>query len=113
MSGRTWRAPLPSTACPRRCAATTGRRLPVAPWAANHDRPHEALGQRPPIRRYRRSPRDWDGRLRQPEYAGDVQVRRVRANGEIKWKGALVFLSETLSGEPVGLRAVAADRWDI
>ena len=50
----------------------------------NHDRPYEALGQRPPIRRYRRSPRPWDGRLREPEYAGDAQVRRVRANGEIK-----------------------------
>jgi len=79
----------------------------------NHDRPHEALGQRPPIRRYRRSPRRWDGRLREPEYAGDVQVRRVRTNGEIKWKGELVFLSETLSGEPVGLRPVEAGRYDV
>ena len=79
----------------------------------NHDRPHEALGQRPPIRRYRRSPRRWDGRLREPEYAGDVRVRRVRSNGEVKWKGELVFLSETLSGEPVGFRAIEADRWAV
>jgi hypothetical protein len=79
----------------------------------NHDRPHEALGQRPPIHRYHRSPRRWDGRLREPEYAGDVQVRRVRTNGEIKWKGELIFLSETLSGEPVGLRPVEAGRWHL
>ena len=64
----------------------------------NHDRPHEALGPRPPITAYRRSPRPWDGRLREPGYGGDVEVRRVRSNGEIKWHGDLVFLSETLSG---------------
>ena len=79
----------------------------------NHDRPHEALGQRPPITAYRRSPRPWDGRLREPGYGGDVEVRRVRSNGEIKWQGDLVFLRETLSGEPVGLRPAEAGRCDI
>ncbi len=79
----------------------------------NHDRPHEALGQRPPICRHRRSPRHWDGRLREPEYAGDAQVHRLRTNGQIKWKGELVFLSETLSGEAVGLRPAEGGRYDI
>jgi putative transposase len=79
----------------------------------NHDRPHEALGQRPPITTYCRSPRSWDGRLREPEYGGEVEVRRVRSNGEIKWRGDLVFLSETLSGEPVGLRRVDNGSWQI
>ncbi|MDZ3838217.1 MAG: integrase core domain-containing protein [Rhodospirillales bacterium] len=70
----------------------------------NHDRPHEALGQRPPATLYRCSPRSWDGRLREPSYRADAVIRRVRSNGEIKWKGKLIFLSETLIGEPVGLR---------
>ena len=70
----------------------------------NHDRPHEALGQRPPATLYRCSPRSWDGRLREPSYPADAVIRRVRSNGEIKWKGRLIFLSETLIGEPVGLR---------
>ena len=30
-------------------------------------------------------------------------VRRVRRNGEIKWGGGLLYLSEALIGEPVGL----------
>ena len=30
-------------------------------------------------------------------------VRRVRSNGEIKWQGSKVYLSEALIGEPVGL----------
>ena len=57
----------------------------------NHDRPHEALGQRPPVTVYRCSPRSWDGRLREPNYPADAVMRRVRSNGEIKWKGRLVF----------------------
>jgi hypothetical protein len=70
---------------------------------------HEALGQRPRIRRYHRSPRRWDGRLREPEYAGDAQVRRVRANGEIKVERQTRLPQRPrtgirgLSGEPVGL----------
>jgi len=32
-----------------------------------------------------------------------MTVRRVRTNGEIKWQGHMVYLSEALCGEPVGL----------
>jgi putative transposase len=79
----------------------------------NHDRPHEALGQRPPATVYRCSPRSWDGRLREPNYPADAVIRRVRSNGEIKWKGGLVFLSEALIGEPVGLRPAEGGHSDI
>lgn len=102
------------TASPPACSLKAQiERFDAFRYSYNHDRPHEALGQRPPICRYRRSPRSWDGRLREPEYGGDVAVRRVRANGEIKWKGELVFLSEILSGEPVGLRPAEGGRYDI
>ena len=30
-------------------------------------------------------------------------MRKVRTNGQIRWHGALIYLSETLQGEPVGL----------
>jgi hypothetical protein len=33
----------------------------------------------------------------------DHEVRRVRPDGRIKWRRELVFLSETLSGELVGI----------
>jgi len=32
-----------------------------------------------------------------------VTVRQVRTNGQIKWKGDRIYLSEALRGEPVGL----------
>ena len=40
-------------------------------------------------------------------------MRRVRSTGEIKWRGRLVFLSEALIGEPVGLREIENDLWQI
>lgn len=69
----------------------------------NDQRPHEALGQRPPGRLYRPSSRAYPRRIRSPEYGRGVTVRKVRTNGQIRWHGALIYLSETLQGEPVGL----------
>ena len=76
----------------------------------NSERPHEALGQLPPATVYQPSRRSYDG-LRSPEYAAPTQIRRVRSNGEIKWKGALIFVSQALCGEPVGLREIGEDTW--
>ena len=76
--------------------------------AYNHERPHEALGQRPPASVYRPSPRPYNGILRQPDYPSHAKVRRVRHNGTIKWQGEEVFISEALAGEPVGLYETAS-----
>ncbi len=75
----------------------------------NHERPHEALGQKPPRKFWRASPRRYDGVLREPDYPADAQVRRVRSNGIIKWRGEELFLSAALKGEPVGIVAVDDD----
>jgi hypothetical protein len=72
----------------------------------NEERPHEALGQVPPAARHAVSPRPFEGRLESPAYDADEQVRWVRSNGEIRWLGEKVFVSEVLCGEPVGLREV-------
>ncbi len=69
----------------------------------NEERPHEALGQQPPARRYRPSLRSYSGQVSAPEYEVGVTVRRVRTKGEIKWRGDKIYLSEALRGEPVGL----------
>ena len=79
----------------------------------NAERPHEALGQRPPALLYTPSFRPYPARVGPPEYGAEVTVRRVRGNGEIKWKGDLVFVSETLKGEPVGLVQQDDHRWTV
>jgi putative transposase len=79
----------------------------------NEERPHEALGQTPPLRHYAPSPRRYTGRLREPEYPDDFEVRRVRMNGQIKWRGSLLFLSEALIGEPVGCEEHDDGTWRV
>ena len=69
----------------------------------NEERPHEALGQRPPAEAYTPSRRAMPDRPEDPWYDADHQVRRVRSNGEIKWKGQFVFIGEALVGELVGI----------
>jgi transposase InsO family protein len=69
----------------------------------NEERPHEALGQRPPAELYASSPRAMPDHVDEPWYDADHQVRRVRSSGEIMWKGSRVFVSEALVGEPVGI----------
>lgn len=77
----------------------------------NAERPHEALGQVPPAQIYRPSLRHFDGVLRSPDYPGEARVRRVRQCGAVKWQGREVFISQALSGEPVGLFPIADDVW--
>jgi len=69
----------------------------------NEERPHQALDNATPADRYRVSARRFDGILREPEYHDDQQVRRVRRNGDIKLDGRMIYLSQALSGEPIGL----------
>src|SRR5271163_1444919 len=77
----------------------------------NNQRPHEALGQRTPASAYQRSPRPYPNRIDDPSYGGDVAVRCVRSNGQIKWAGELIFVGEALIGEPVGVVETEAGDW--
>ncbi len=79
----------------------------------NEERPHEALGQQPPARRYHPSLRSYPSQVSAPEYEAGVTVRRVRTNGENKWNGAKIYLSEALRGEPVGLSTQDDRYWHI
>src|SRR5262249_62001439 len=77
----------------------------------NDERPHEALGQRPPWTAYTASPRRYPGRLHEPGYPPDYQVRAVRPNGMMKWHGKELYLAETLANEQVGLAPVTTAQW--
>jgi len=73
----------------------------------NGDRPHEALGQRTPASVYHRAARPYPGKLEEPRYPADYQVRLVRSNGTIKWQGRALYISQALAGEPVGVETLA------
>jgi transposase InsO family protein len=79
----------------------------------NQERPHEALGQKPPWTAYEASSRLYPVKLREPDYPSDFQVRSVRPNGLIKWKGTELYLAETLAGESVGIKQIEEDCWQV
>lgn len=79
----------------------------------NCERPHESLGQLFPDEVYQPSPRPYPLILPEMNYPDDMLLRRVHHQGDIKWKGTHIYLTEILAGLPVGLRQVAEDRFDI
>ena len=68
----------------------------------NLERPHEAIGQRLPADLYEPSPRPFAEPKDDPDY-GEDEVRRVRSSGEIKWNGTMLYVSDALVGEAVGI----------
>lgn len=79
----------------------------------NEERPHEALQQRPPSAVHRASARAYPRRLPRIEYPDSYTVRQVRCNGEIKWQGHLIYLSQALPGEPVGFHQIDEHTWRV
>jgi transposase InsO family protein len=79
----------------------------------NDERPHEALGQRPPASLYRASPRSMPSRLPTIGYPSTFIVRQVRQNGSIKWHSRLIFVCTSLVGEPIGFEQFDDQRWRV
>jgi len=80
----------------------------------NEERPHEALGQQTPASVYGPSAREYPERLpEQRGYPEDWQKRRVRHNGEIKWAGGRLYLSEALVSQEIGLEPISEARWAV
>jgi transposase InsO family protein len=68
----------------------------------NQIRPHEGLGQRTPGEVY--WPRPCPPRAAVLHYPQGWAVRRVRSNGQIKWRGRKRFVGEAFVGYHVGLK---------
>ena len=79
----------------------------------NTIRPHDALDGRRPKERLKPCSRPYPGPNPSVEYPGHFETRSVRNGGVIKWRGRLLFLSESLVGEQVGLVETADDVWSI
>jgi putative transposase len=96
---------------------------PAATWAAqqqrfiryrhtfNHERPHEALGQRPPADFYVPSPRAFPATLPPLIYTPESEVRRVGASGSVTWSGRGVFVSHVLTHEDIAFRPLDDGLW--
>ena len=77
----------------------------------NHIRPHEALDMRTPAERYQ--PSGAAARVVTLRYPQAWLVRRVRSNGEIRWRGRKRFIGEAFVGYPVGLKPTAKEVWRV
>ena len=102
-----------ATVPPAGSAAAQQRRFDHLRQEFNEVRPHEALGQTPPARTYQGSPRPYPARLEDPWYDATCQVRRVTPKGQIKWLGDLVFVSEAVIGELVGVAETERGDWTV
>lgn len=79
----------------------------------NTQRPHEALGQTPPVEHYEKSARRLPQQAPDPDYPATAAIRQVRHNGEIKWIGGLVYVSQALAGEAVALEETDDGEWAV
>lgn len=79
----------------------------------NEQRSHEGLGRNTPATAYRSSARPYPDRLPPIEYSSATTVRYVRHNGEIKWHGDLIYVSQILAQEPLGLRQIDQEQWEV
>lgn len=79
----------------------------------NWDRSHEALERKPPGSIHCFSPRSYPAKLPEVQYESGITVRQVRHKGEIKWRGELIYISEVLAKEPIGLKPIDNDKWEL
>jgi transposase InsO family protein len=79
----------------------------------NSERPHQGVGRRVPGSLYRPSPLTLPATLPELQYPSDHLLCRVRSNGNIRWRGHNVHVTNALAGEIVGLVETDEDRWKL
>jgi transposase InsO family protein len=62
-------------------------------------RPHQSLGDQPPVLRWRPSPRARPARLPAVEYPAGADLRKVMNRGDISWHGYRILVGAGLEGE--------------
>ena len=75
----------------------------------NEQRPHEALQMRTPSDCYHPSLRLYPSRLPPVCYPDPMRVRRVKTSGEIKLDNKLLYVSQSLTGELLGVEQTDED----
>lgn len=79
----------------------------------NDERPHEALGQRPPASRYSPSRRVMPSRPSSPEYPEQMMIRKLDDKGRMALGGDVALISRLIANEPVGLLPIDDEVWEL
>ena len=89
------------------------RRFDKFAWEYNQIRPHRALNGKRPGNIFQPYSRSYP--LREPtiEYPENTELRHVRSNGEIQWKGGRVYMGTALINEFVALKQQNEQEWGI
>jgi transposase InsO family protein len=72
----------------------------------NEQRPHEALGMRRPVERYRASSRAYQAEPREWEYPSGSIVQQLDPAGCLYWEGQNWFVCEALAGRRVRVESI-------
>lgn len=89
-------------------------RMKVFQEEYNFERPHESLGMNTPGSVYTKSTRKWDGILRSPEYDTQTMlIRKVGQNGCVYIRQCEYYVSQTLTGEYVGIEENETGEWRV
>jgi transposase InsO family protein len=73
----------------------------------NEKRPHEAIAMKTPSEKYTKSSRIYRRGVKEDiKYPQGYEVRRVKKNGEIKWRGRRRYIGEAFKGVTLGLKQV-------
>jgi putative transposase len=102
-----------ATRPPERNRAAQQRRFQAFRTEYNTERPHEALGGKPPASCYTSPPRAYPERLPPLEYPGHFLVKPVTAAGTFRFKRKLLFIAHALAHHPIGFEEVADGVWSI
>ena len=79
----------------------------------NQERPHQALGGNTPAALWKPSPRPYPTTLPPPEYPCHFETRLVSNAGCFRFKKQVVFLSQALKQEWIGLEEIADGLWSV
>ncbi len=75
----------------------------------NNERPHEGIGLKRPIDRFRPSKTKFPEILTEIAYEEGDEIRKVQKNGIIEYRGNPIFIGEHLHGERVAVRSTSKD----
>jgi putative transposase len=79
----------------------------------NEKRPHEALKMKKPAELFKKNRRRMGPAGPAWSYPAGWERRRVKGNGEIRWRGAHRYVGEAFEGDDVGLKTMRGGKWRV